>query len=171
MLNFMSKYFSNLRHIELVNVRLDTLHIYLFVTRMSGTKLKSLVLDRNLISKINFGIYKGFRSLEVVSMSYNQMSSPIDLIAELLELPNLRYLNLSRQNQIIPKSPNRVRREEHHDYVYHACIRSLGYTCTIRFPKNLTHLDLSYSGFQLPAIPQIAMMNNNSLQFVYFVAR
>ena len=84
MLNFMSKYFSNLRHIELVNVRLDTLHIYLFVTRMSGTKLKSLVLDRNLISKINLGIYKGFRSLEVVCMSYNQMSSPIDLIAELL---------------------------------------------------------------------------------------
>ena len=113
---------------------------------MSGTKLKSLILDRNIISKINLGIYKGFRSLEVVSMSYNQMSSPIDLIAELLELPNLRYLNLSRQNQIIPKNPNRVRRD-HHDYVYHLCIRSLDRTCVIQFPKNLTHLDLSYSGF------------------------
>ena len=28
MLNFMSKYFSNLRHIELVNVMWDNLHIY-----------------------------------------------------------------------------------------------------------------------------------------------
>ena len=166
MLNFMSKYFSNLRHIELVNVMWDNLHIYFFVTRMSGTKLKTLILDRNIIKKINLGIYKGFRSLEVVSLSYNQISSPIDLIAELLELPNLRYLNLSRQNQIIPKNPNRVRRD-HHDYVYHLCIRSLDRTCVIQFPKNLTHLDLSYSGFQLPAIPQIAMMNNNSLQFVY----
>ena len=80
MLNFISKYFSNLRHIELVNVMWDNLHIYFFVTRMSGTKLKSLILDRNIISKINLGIYKGFRSLEVVSISYNQMSSPIDLI-------------------------------------------------------------------------------------------
>ena len=79
----------------------------------------------------------------------------------------MRYLNLSRQNQIMPKSPSRVRREEHHDYVFHLCIRSLNYTCPIRFPKNLTYLDLSYSGFQLPVIPQIALMKNNSLQYVY----
>ena len=166
LLSFFSGFFKKLKHLHLENVRMDNFHIWIFVTRMSGTKLKSLILDRNLISKINLGIYRGFRTLEVVSISYNQMSSPVDLIAELLELPNLRYLNLSRQNQIIPGSSNRVSREAH-QYVYHMCIRSLNQTCTIAFPKNLTLLDLSYSGFQLPAIPQIAMMNNNSLQFVY----
>ena len=166
LLNFFSGIFKNLKHLHLENVRMDNFHIWIFVTRMSDTKLESLILDRNLISKINLGIYKGFPTLEVVSISYNQMSSPIDLIAELLDLPNLRYLNLSRQNQIIPRSSNRIRREEHH-YVYHMCIRSLKHTCAIAFPKYLTHLDLSFSGFQLPAIPQIAMMNNNSLQYVY----
>ena len=165
--NFYSKYVKNLEHLNLVNVGLMNLNINLIVSEMNGTtKLKSLILDRNLISKINMGIHKAFPTLEVVSISYNQMSSPVDFIAELLELPNLRYLNLSRQNQIIPRSSNRIRRDEH-DYIYHMCIRSLNHTCPIGFPKNLTHLDLSYSGFQLPAIPQIAMMNNNSLQFVY----
>ena len=47
------------------------------------------------------------------------------------------------------------------------CSRSLNFGCAVKFPKYLTHLDLSYSGFQLPAIPPVAMMNNNSLQFVY----
>ena len=165
--NFNSKYVKNLKHLHLVNVGLMNLNINLIVSEMNGTKLKSLILDRNLISKIKLGIHQAFPSLEVVSISYNQMSSPIDFIAELLELPNLRYLNLGRQNQIIPRSANRVRRELPHDYVYHMCIRSLNHTCPIGVPKNLTYLDLSYSGFQLPAIPQIAMMNNNSLQFVY----
>ena len=165
--NFWADCVKNLKHLHLVNVRIMNLHIFIIEYRISGIKLKSLILDWNLISHIPTGIYKGLKTLEVISITYNQMSLPIDLIAELLELPNLRYLNLSHQNQLISARPKRVRRHHEHEriWIQHFCYR--GMTCIGSFPKNLTHLDHSYSGFQLPAIPEIAMMNNNSLQFVY----
>ena len=165
-INFFAEFFPHLKHLHLVNVRVDNCHMHLLLSRMRGTKLKSLILDRNIISKIDDGIYEEMRSLETISMSYNRMSSPVDLTAELLELPNLRFLNLSHQNQLIPQRANRIRRGEH-DYVSHFCFSSLNFGCVVRFPENLTHVDLSYSGLHLPAIPEIAMMNNNSLEFVY----
>ena len=110
--NFFARFIPNLKHLHLENVGMENIHIHIFVFRMSGIKLKTLILDRNLISYLSTGIYHGLRTLEVVSITYNQMSSPIDLIAELLELLNLKYLNLSHQNQIIPQHPNRVRRDE-----------------------------------------------------------
>ena len=164
--NFFARKVKRLKHLHIVNTGMENLHIYLFVSRLSGVKLKTLIVDRNIIGHIGPGIYKGLRTLEVISITYNQMSSPIDLIGELMELPNLRYLNLSRQNQIVPERPNRIRRAND-IWIKHMCTRSLNFGCVVRFPEKLTHLDLSYSGFQLPAIPSVAMMNNNSLQFVY----
>ena len=163
--NFWADRVRNLKHLYLVNVGIMNLHIHIITYRMKGTKLKSLILDWNLISHVQTGIYDGLRTLEVISITYNQMSSPVDLIAELLELSNLRYLNISHQNQLISERPKRIRRDNKRIWIEHMCYR--GMTCLVRFPKNLTHLDLSYSGFQLPAIPEIAMMNNNSLQFAY----
>ena len=47
------------------------------------------------------------------------------------------------------------------------CYTKPHFTCLIKFPQNLTHLDLSYSAFQLATIPRLALMSNNSLKFVY----
>ena len=164
--NFWAHRVPNLKHLHLVKLGIHKHIIDLLVQKLSSSekatsKLKSLILDYNRISGINTGIYAGLKSLEVISISYNQMSSPIDLILELFELPNLRYLNLSRQNQI---TALRSRRSV---YITNLSCRSPHTACAVRFPRNLTHLDLSYSGFQLPAIPPLSLMNNNSLQFVY----
>ena len=163
--NFWAEYIPSLKHLHLANVGIYKLIIDLLVHKLSGTKLKTLILDGNRITGINPGIHKGLPTLEVLSITENQMSSPVDLIAELLALPNLRYLNLSRQNLIMPKRSNRIRREEPPIWGM-MCSRKENYTCVVRFPRYLMHLDLSYSGLQLPAIPRI-LMNNNSLQFVY----
>ena len=148
-------------------------HLSLLVSKMSGIKLKTLILDGNKITRKSPVIRQRLSTLEVLSISENQMSSPLNLIAELLDLTNLRYLNLSRQNSIMPNRElishsNRVLRSTwiRHD----ACNRGPNKTCAVGLPKSLTHLDLSYSGFLLPAIPQIAMMNNNSLRFIYLSA-
>ena len=110
--NFWAEYVPSLKHLHLANIGIYKLIIDLLVHKLSGTKLKTLILDGNRITGINPGIHKGLSTVEVLSITENQMSSPVDLIAELLALPNLRYLNLSRQNLIMPKRSNRIRREE-----------------------------------------------------------
>ena len=83
--NFFARKVKRLKHLHIVNTGMENLHIYLFVSRLRGVKLKTLIVDRNIIGHIGPGIYKGLRTLEVISITYNQMSSPIDLIGELMD--------------------------------------------------------------------------------------
>ena len=167
---------QNLKHLHLVNVGLSKHIIDLIIWKITGVALTTLILDQNRISGMRPGIHR-LRHLEVFSISGNQMSSPTDLIAELLELQHLRYLNLSRQNRdmLFPihpvKSSKRNRRDDGHEYppvwIQHLCSRKFNRACMFPLPPNLTHLDLSYSGFQMAIIPKLVLSNNNSLNYVY----
>ena len=135
--------------------------------------LKTLMVDRNLITEVYAGIHDALPELEILSMTENQLLSTTRYTSELLTLRHLRFLNLSRQDHVLSyphkelKSRKRFRRYDiTTQYIDRPCFTNLHFACPVQLPQNLTYLDLSYSAFQLSTIPEIAMTNNNTLHFV-----
>ena len=163
----------NLKHLYVQNISLTSSWLANLESKMINTHLKTLMLDRNIITEIYTAIHHSMPYLETVSATGNQLSSMTNLIAKLLKLRHLKYLNLSHQNDIIsyPQNKHKVsRRHRRHinlsEPVKRLCSTNRQQACPFGLPRNLSHLDLSYSAFHLPRIPELALSNNNSLQFV-----
>ena len=106
------------------------------------------------------------KTVESLSIAQNALMSPAKLTTALLHLQHLKYLNVSRQGNIYHEKPPRRNRRERPGS-FRSCLANPSFACAVKFPPKLTRLDLSYFGFQLSIIPELALMNNNSLQYVY----
>ena len=138
---------------------------------LKGSHLTTFKIDRNIIRQIyygNYGIHDNLHKLEHFSATQNPLFSKIELTAQLLTLQHIKFLNLSRQNNIKYKQLKlHPRYKRTNPLPERICYMIPGMTCPIGFPPNLTHLDLSYSAFEPSTIPQVVLMNNNSLKIVY----
>ena len=163
----------SLQHLYVQNISLVSHTFDRLVKDFNGSGLKTLMVDRNLITEVYAGIHDALPELEILSMTENQLLSTTRHTSELLTLRHLRFLNLSRQDHVLYyphkelKSRQRFRRYDvTTQYIDRPCFTNLHLACPIQLPQNLTYLDLSYSAFQLSTIPEIAMTNNNTLHFV-----
>ena len=159
----------NLLHLYLQNVSLSNHEINGLVNIMNGTKLQTLQVERNLITQIYVEIHPKIPKLEKLSLAENQLLSTVELLADILSLKDLKYVNLSRQNHIWSYDTHqRYRRKAiiPEDHPYRVCFDSPHRACPFELPKNLSVLDLSSSAFKLPTIPELVLMNNNTLHLV-----
>ena len=163
----------SLQHLYVQNISLVSHTFDRLVKDFNGSGLKTLMVDRNLITEVYAGIHDALPELEILSMTENQLLSTTRYTSELLTLRHLRLLNLSRQDHVLSyphkelKSRKRFRRYDRTtQLIDRPCFTNLHFACPIQLPQNLTYLDLSYSAFQLSTIPEIAMTNNNTLHFV-----
>ena len=158
----------NLVHLYLQNVSLSTNHFNKLMQHMNGSKLKTLEVDRNVITELYSEIHPMMKELETISLAGNQLISSRELLADILLLKNLRYANLSGQNRIWSYHPQQryQRGIRHEDELNQICLFSPNRACPFQLPENLTYLDLSSSAFKLSTIPELVLMTNNSLHFV-----
>ena len=166
---FDSNRIPNLTHLYLQNVSLSNHEINELVHIMRGSKLKTLQIDQNLVTDIYVEIHPKLPKLEKLSIAENQLFAPVELLADIISMKHLKYANLSGQNHIWSYHPHqRYRRYTKipEDHPYRVCFDSPHRACPFQLPKNLTHLDLSTSGFKLSTIPELVLMNNNNLHFV-----
>ena len=130
--------------------------------------MKTLELDGNVITELYLEIHPKLPELEKISLAGNQLLSTLELLADILSLKRLKRVNLRGQNRIWSyQSYERYRRFVSSEYTpTRTCIISPHRTCPFELPRNLEYLDLSSWAFKLSTIPQLALMNNNTLQFV-----
>ena len=95
---FHLRYIPNVKHLYIQNISLENDEFDRVTLNMNGTNLKTLIVDRNIITEIYPGIRQSMPELETVSVAENQLLSTTDIVSELLTLPHLKYLNLNRQN-------------------------------------------------------------------------
>ena len=156
----------NLKHLYLQNVTLGDKQFNEIVYN-GGMNLKTLKIDRNVITLIYVVIHWKMPKLETFSITENQLLSTAYLLADIMTLKHLKYANLSRQNNIFSSSNQRHRR---YSFTWkdktELCFANPDRACSFGVPENLTLLDLSSSTFKLPTIPELILMNNNTLHFV-----
>ena len=166
---FDPKRIPNLMHLYLQNVTLSN-HIFnSLVYYLGGSKLKTLQVDQNLITDVYVEIHAKLPQLEKLSLAENQLLSTVVLLADIFSLKHLAYANLSRQNHIWSYHPHqRDRRDDTTPKrrIFRVCFDAPNRACAFEPPENLTSLDLSSFGFKLSTIPELVLMNNNTLHFV-----
>ena len=70
-------------------------------------------------------------------------------------------LNLSRQ-----QGANYGLRKKRYGHINQLRFCQLGTACPLNIPRQLQWVDLSYFGYQLPQVPEIAILTNNSLNYL-----
>ena len=158
----------NLMHLYLHNVSLNNNAFNRLMLHMKRSKLKTLEVDQNLITEIYLEIHPELQKIEKLSLAGNQLLSILKLLADILSMKHLKYVNLSGQNHIWSYHPHQGYRRYTiiPDRPKLICLNSPHRACPFQLPKNLTHLDLSSSAFKLSTIPELVLMNNSTLSFI-----
>ena len=159
---------SKLMHLYLQNVSLQFKQFNELV-RDGAMNLKTLKVDKNDITITFDEIHWKMPKLEVISITENQLLSTAYLLSDIMSLKHLKYANISRQNHLFSSSHQRYRRSTNTGTwvdKQRICFTDPHRTCPFQLPQNLTHLDLYSLGFKLPTIPELVLMNNNTLHFV-----
>ena len=94
-------FFPRLKHISLQITSMVMDGFERLSQQMRGIPLNTWEIDRNNIKEIYPGIHDTMPKLETFSATHNQLLSTTDLTAELLTLRHLKYLYLSRQNNMM----------------------------------------------------------------------
>ena len=160
---------TNLKHLYLQNVLLASYDFNRLVNYVSRSKLKTLEVDQNYITKMLVLFHRHMPNLEKLSLAQNQLPSSMELLSDILSLKHLKYVNLSGQNRVWShQSHQRYRR-----FVYTMgaeqpmiCFTEFHRSCPFTVPENLTSLDLPDSAYPGPVIPELILMNNNTLRLV-----
>ena len=157
-----------LMHLYLQNVSLQFKE-FNEIVRYGIMNLKTFKVDKNDITITYDEIHWTMPKLEVISITENQLLSTAYLLSDIMSLKHLKYANISRQNHLFSSSHQRYRRSTNTGTwvdKQRICFTDPHRACPFQLPKNLTQLDLSSSGFKLPTMPELVLMNNNTLQFV-----
>ena len=157
----------NLKHLYLHNVLLACHDFNRIVTYVHESKLRTLEVDRNHITKMLVLFHLHMPNLEKLSLAENLLPSSMELLWDILSLTHLKDVNLSGQNRIWSDDTHQRYRRY---YTLTAeqpniCFIESHRACSFSVPENLTSLDLS-SSFPGPVIPELVLMNNNTLRLV-----
>lgn len=156
---------SRLSHLDVQSASLDTFKFSKLLRKMRGSRLTALKIDWNVIKQVLLRIHDRMPKLEMFSATQNQLLSTTELTAKLLTLRHQTFYISVDRTTLLVKNYHKNKRVV--PFVNHICYTKSGFTCPIEFPQNLTHLDLSYSAFQLATILSLALLANNSLKFVH----
>ena len=155
----------NLKHLYLQNVLLASYDFNRLVNYVHGSKLKTLAVDRNYITKMLVSFNLHMPNLEKLSLTENLLPSSLELLADILSLKHLKDVNLSGQNRIWPYHERYKRYYKMEAEQKEICFIESHRACPFSVSENLTSLDLS-SSFRVPVIPELVLMNNNTLKLV-----
>ena len=141
--------------------------------------LKELTMDKNFIHSIDPVFKECLPTLERLSLGDNYLSIRYSFVYDtIFVLTNLHGYNISAQR--------RATSQKGHDYSGNFVFQSLqdtkrtvaingrnysricqeGMTCPVYLPSNIQWIDISQNGFVLTVVPQVALLNNNSLNFI-----
>ena len=155
----------NLKHLYLQNVLLASYEFNRLINYVHGSKLKTLEVDRNRITKMLVSFNLHMPNLEKLSLAENLLPSSLELLADILSLKHLKDVNLSGQNRIWSYHERYRRYYTMGAEQKKICFIEPHRACPFSIPENLTSLDLS-SSFPGPVIPELVLMNNNTLRLV-----
>ena len=155
----------NLKHLYLQNVLLASYEFNRLINYVHGSKLKTLEVDRNRITKMLVSFNLHMPNLEKLSLAENLLPSSLELLADILSLKHLKDVNLSGQNRIWSYHERYRRYYTMGAEQKKICFIESHRACPFSIPENLTSLDLS-SSFPGPVIPELVLMNNNTLRLV-----
>ena len=141
----------------------DNMQYIIYPSRDEERKsMRIWTLDSNSI--YDFGrsfVSKRYPNIEVLSLGDNYFSPGSRFFADFYDMSHLVGLNLSRQQGA--NYGFRKKRDFHQNRL-HFC--QLGTACPLNIPRQLQWVDMSYFGFQLPQVPELAILTNNSLNYI-----
>ena len=141
----------------------DNMEFIITPSREEQSKsLRIWTLDSNSI--YDFGgsfISKRYPNIEVLSLGDNYFSPGSRFFADFFDMRHLVGLNLSRQ-----QGAHYGLRKKRYDHLNQLRFCQLGTACPLNIPRQLQWVDLSYFGYQLPQVPELAILTNNSLNYL-----
>ena len=141
----------------------DNMQYIIYSSREEQRKsMRIWTLDSNSI--YDFGgsfVSKRYPNIEVLSLGDNYFSPDSRFFADFYDMSHLVGLNLSRQQGA---NYGLRKKRDFHQNRLHFC--QLGTACPLNIPRQLQWVDLSYFGFQLPQVPELAILTNNSLNYI-----
>ena len=141
----------------------DNMQFLIYPSRSEQRKsMRILTLDSNSI--YDFGgsfVSKRYPNIQVLSLGDNYFSPGSRFFADFYDMSHLVGLNLSRQQGA---NYGLRKKRDFHQNQLHFC--QLGTACPLNIPRQLQWVDMSYFGFQLPQVPELAILTNNSLNYI-----
>ena len=136
----------------------------------NGIQMKVLTLDSNLIYDYTKSISKKFPNIEILSLGDNYWNAQSKFFVDFGRMKHLIGLNMSWQQGTSYGTRNRRKRSRQDVWKWkdvnkmHLC--QIGIACPLNIPHRLQWVDLSHFGFQLPHVPEMALLTNTSLNYL-----
>ena len=125
--------------------------------------LKELTMDNNFINVIRPVFKDCLPTLEILSLGDNDLALQREFLKDaIFGLHRLCGFNISAQRKAISQKRPDFSENTVNGPIF--CVKNM--TCPIFLPSNIQWIDMSQNGFIMPVVPQIALMNNNSLNFL-----
>ena len=166
----MKEYTSSIQNTSITRLRMNNTRIWQSAIKTADIirgfchlGLKELTLDNNFINVIDPVFHECLPTLELLSMGDNDLAIQHGLLNDtIFGLTSLRGFNISAQRRAISQKAHDYSENTINSQMF--CVR--GMTCPIYLPPNIQWIDMSQNGFILLVVPQIVLMNNNSLNFL-----
>ncbi len=138
----------------------NVLEYFYYNHTLTGGSIKELTLDSNLIYSFGHLMWKKLPSIEILSLGNNYWNPDSRFFLDVLNMFNLRGLNISRQHGY----SHNIHKRSPHENPPHLC--QSGTACPIELSPNLEWVDVSFFGFQIPEVPELVILRDLHVKYV-----